>query len=197
MLKELIITIIIIIIIIRYKKSSHNFWISDDWWLREILVCKWNGRGKRGESRKFWKHDFKNRTDINCLMRRDNVGLFFLSTSPRSFFIQKRHGLGYLFWRQAVLIYVLSGYRQFVSLNSGWGKKTWDYAYLCLCGSDGHYVRMTVVSHRQMERIVKSTNVDHLKTTVKPCYNYIGLCDTLSITTNLVITTLVYATPHL
>ena len=90
MLKELIITIIIIIIIIRYKKSSHNFWISDDWWLREILVCKWNGRGKRGESRKFWKHDFKNRTDINCLMRRDNVGLFFLSTSPRSFFILRK-----------------------------------------------------------------------------------------------------------
>ena len=79
------------------------------------------------------------------------------------------------------MIDVLSGYLQFVSLNSGWGKKTSDYAYLCFGGSDGHYIRMIVVSYRQIERIVCSTNVDHLKN--QP--------------SNPVITTSVYATSRL
>jgi len=82
------------------------------------------------------------------------------------------------------LIDVLSGYLQCVSLISGWGEKTSDFAYLCFCGSDGCNCRMTVVSYRQNECIVCSTNVDHLKTTINPSYNNIGSCDTSSITSD-------------
>jgi hypothetical protein len=146
---------------------------------------------KKGESRKFWKRDFKNRTNINCLMRRDNLGLLFQAQVHILSSYWERRGLNYLFWRQAVLIDVLSGYLQFMSLNSGWWKKTSDYAYLCFCGSDGHYIRMTVVSYRQIELTVCSTNVDHLKTTVNPCYNNIGLCDTSSVTTHILLQQLI------
>ena len=76
---------------------------------------------------------------------------------------------------------------QFVSWNSGWRKKTSDYVYLCFCGSDGRNIRMAVMSYRQIECIVCGTNVDHLKTTIKPRYNNIGLCDTSSITTDILL----------
>jgi hypothetical protein len=89
------------------------------------------------------------------------------------------------------VIEVLNRCLQFVSLNSRWRIKTSDYAYLCFCGSDGRNFRMAVVSYRQIERIVCSTNVDHLKTTVKPRYNNIGLCDTLSITTDILLQQLI------
>jgi hypothetical protein len=119
-------------------------------------------------------------------------GALILSTSPRSFFLLRKTRLGYLFWRQAILIDVLSGYLQFVSLNSGWGKKTSNYACLCFCDSGGRNSRMTAVSYRHNERVVCSTNVDHLKKkTVKPCYNNIALCDTSSITTEILLQQLI------
>jgi len=118
-------------------------------------------------------------------------GTLILSTSQRSFFLLTKTrfrlsvlAASYRDWSLEWVSSVCLGIR-------GGGKKTSDYAYLCFCDSDGRNIRMTVKSYRQIERIVCSTNVDHLKTTVKPRYNNIGLCDISYITTDILLQQLI------
>ena len=144
-----------------------------------------------GEEKEENQGNFKSLTDINCLMLRDNIGLLFEAKVHQRASYCERRGLDCLCWREAILIDVLSGHLQFVSLYSGWVKKTSDCACLCFCGSDGCNIRMTWVSYKQNESIVCSTNVDHLKTTVKPCYNNIGICDTSAITSDILLQQLI------